>query len=68
MTTAKQNLLQAYDSHIDEVFSYFYNKTADRNTAKTLSQKVFTDVWDHISGGNQFSTIDALVDQFKASA
>ncbi len=65
MSTTKQEFLHVYDSRIEEVFSYFYTKTSDREQSKCLSQKVFTDIWDYITQRPTISSIDALVDQFK---
>jgi hypothetical protein len=53
----KQEFLKLYDQSVDEIFEYCYQKTANREIAKSITDKTFTKMWDSITPNYPLSQI-----------
>ena len=45
----RNEFLQVYDKHADDIFAYCYERIASRDVAKYLTRNIFMRTWDLMS-------------------
>ncbi len=55
----KEQFLKLYDEKVGTIFGLCYQKTADKELAKSLTESAFMNVWDEIVAGNSLKQAEA---------
>ncbi len=48
----RREFIDFYDKNVDDLFSYYYERTLDRGQSIDLAKDVFTKTWDTVNRGN----------------